>query len=81
VETNFIESFNGQLRDECLNTHLFWRIEDAFEKIDAWRVDYNTLLDSKASVILQNNVRNGVFVTPDTGKAACSARRRARRPG
>jgi hypothetical protein len=31
-------------------------------------VDYNTLLDIKTSVILQNNVRNGVFVTPDTGK-------------
>jgi transposase InsO family protein len=29
VENGFIESFNGRLRDECLNTHLFWSIEDA----------------------------------------------------
>jgi putative transposase len=42
IENGFIESFNGRLRDECLNTHLFWSIEDACEKIEAWRVDYNT---------------------------------------
>ncbi len=42
VENGFIESFNGRLRDECLNTHLFWSIEDACDKIEAWRVDYNT---------------------------------------
>jgi putative transposase len=42
VENGFIESFNGRLRDECLNTHLFWSIKDACEKIEAWRVDYNT---------------------------------------
>ena len=35
VEKGFIESFNGRLRDECLNTHLFWSIEDAYEKIEA----------------------------------------------
>ena len=35
-------SFNGRLRDECLNTHLFWSIEDACEKMETWRVDYNT---------------------------------------
>jgi hypothetical protein len=29
------------------------------EKIEAWRVDYNTLLDIKTFVILQNNVRTG----------------------
>ena len=26
VENGFIESFNGRLRDEYLNTHLFWSI-------------------------------------------------------
>ena len=34
AENGFIESFNGRLRDECLNTHLFWSIEDACEKIE-----------------------------------------------
>ena len=42
VENAFIEAFNGRLRDECLNVHQFTSIADAQEKIEAWRVDYNT---------------------------------------
>jgi putative transposase len=42
VENGFIESFNARLRDECLNLELFWGIEDAKIKLDAWRADYNT---------------------------------------
>ena len=41
VENAFIESFNGRLRDECLNVHQFTSMEDAKAKIEAWRVDYN----------------------------------------
>jgi putative transposase len=41
VENGLIESFNGRLRDECLNVHLFWTIEDAQEKLVAWQIDYN----------------------------------------
>ena len=41
VENAFIESFNGRLRDECLNVHQFTSIADAQAKIEAWRVDYN----------------------------------------
>ena len=36
-----MESFNGSLRDECLNVHWFETIDDAKEKIEAWRVEYN----------------------------------------
>ncbi len=36
-----IESFNGRLRDECLNLHRFLSLDDAREKIEGWRVDYN----------------------------------------
>jgi putative transposase len=36
-----IESFNGRFRDECLNVHWFASLEDAQEKIDAFRWDYN----------------------------------------
>ena len=42
VENAFIEAFNGRLRDECLNVHQFTSIADAREKIEAWRIDYNT---------------------------------------
>ena len=41
VDNHYIESFNGRLRDECLNTHLFFDLEDAQEKLDEWRNDYN----------------------------------------
>jgi putative transposase len=41
VENAFIESFNGRLRDECLNVNQFASIEDARAKIEAWRIDYN----------------------------------------
>lgn len=41
VENGLIESFNGGLRDECLNVHLFWTIDDAREKLKTWMVDYN----------------------------------------
>ena len=37
----FIESFNGRLRDECLNVNEFASIEDARQKIEVWRQDYN----------------------------------------
>ena len=41
VENAFIESFNGRLRDECLNVHWFETMEDAKAIIEAWRRDYN----------------------------------------
>jgi putative transposase len=37
----FIESFNGKLREECLNEELFFDVADAQSKIEAWRQDYN----------------------------------------
>lgn len=41
VDNAFIESFNGRLREECLNTNWFYGLEDAREIIGAWLVDYN----------------------------------------
>ena len=41
VDNAFIESFNGRLRDECLNTHIFYSLEDVREKIEPWCLDYN----------------------------------------
>jgi putative transposase len=41
VQNCFIESFNGSLRDECLNAHWFVSLRDAQEAIERWRVDYN----------------------------------------
>jgi putative transposase len=41
VENAFIDSFNGRLRDECLNVQQFASLGDAHAIIEAWRVDYN----------------------------------------
>ena len=41
VETAFIESCNGRLRDECLNVHQFASLAEAQTIIEAWRLDYN----------------------------------------
>ena len=41
VENAFIESFNGRLRDECLNVHTFLSITHAQDLIERWRRDYN----------------------------------------
>ena len=41
TENGHVESFNGRLRDERLNVEQFWSIEDAKQKIEAWRYDYN----------------------------------------
>lgn len=41
TDNSFIESFNGSLRDECLNTNWFLSLDDAKEKIEQWRIDYN----------------------------------------
>lgn len=42
VENCFIESFNGKLRDECLNLHHFTSLGDAQALIEQWRDEYNT---------------------------------------
>lgn len=41
TDNPYVESFNGSFRDECLNAHWFLSLEDAAEKIEAWRQEYN----------------------------------------
>ena len=41
IDNAYVESFNGSLRDECLNVNWFLSLEDARSKIDAWRRHYN----------------------------------------
>jgi putative transposase len=41
TQNAFIESFNGRLREECLNANWFLSLADARRKIAAWRQDYN----------------------------------------
>ena len=41
TDNALVESFNGRLRQECLNEHWFLSLEDARSKIAAWRHFYN----------------------------------------
>ena len=41
MQNAYVESFNGRLRDECLNANWFTSLRDAKRKIEEWRQDYN----------------------------------------
>ena len=41
VQNAVMESFNGRLRDECLNQHWFLDLADARRIVEDWRIDYN----------------------------------------
>ncbi len=41
VQNCFIESFNGRVRDECLNLHWFVDLADARRTVAAWMREYN----------------------------------------
>ncbi len=41
VQNAFVESFNGKLRDECLNASWFGNLFEARIKIGAWKEEYN----------------------------------------
>jgi putative transposase len=41
TDNAIIESFNGRLRQECINQHWFLSLEEAQEELDSFRDDYN----------------------------------------
>jgi putative transposase len=41
-ENGYCESFNGKLRDECLNGEIFYSLREAQIVIEQWRLEYNT---------------------------------------
>jgi putative transposase len=43
MQNGFMESFNGKLRDECLNETVFTSLAQARRIIEAWRIDYNAV--------------------------------------
>jgi putative transposase len=42
TDNAFIEAFNARIRAEGLNASWFFSLADARERIEAWRIDYNT---------------------------------------
>jgi putative transposase len=43
MQNGYVESFNGRLRDECLNEHWFRGVSEARRLINEWRNTYNTI--------------------------------------
>ena len=41
-ENGYCKSFNGKLRDECLNDEIFYSLKEAQAIVEKWRVHYNT---------------------------------------
>jgi putative transposase len=57
MDNAMIESFNGTFRDECLNVNWFLSMEDAREKIEKWRGDYNEFRPHSSLVTPHLNCR------------------------
>ncbi len=72
----YIESFNGRLRDECLNEHWFVSLAHARAVIEGWRREYNEERPKKSlggltpSAYAQQLAGKSVTLTPDS-KAVC----------
>ena len=69
MENGFIESFNGLLRDECLNVEWFSSLEDAREKLAKFREHYNhqrphSALADRASAVFAELHRNEKGASP-----------------
>ena len=47
-ENGYNESFNGKLRDELLNTEIFYTLKEARVLIELWRRHYNTIRPHQA---------------------------------
>ena len=43
TDNPFIEAFNSRVRQECLNQHWFFSVEEARTTLEDWRQDYNTV--------------------------------------
>ena len=55
TQNGFVESFNGRVREECLNQHWFRTLDEARRVLASWREDYNherphTSLDGMAPI-------------------------------
>jgi len=66
----YVESFNGRLRDECLNEHWFTHLLHARTVIESWRREYNEERPKKAlggmtpSAYARQLARNSATINP-----------------
>lgn len=76
-QNGYIESFNGSLRDECLNEEIFDTLADARRILALWRHDYNnvrphsslgnqTPAEARRALELFDGTAPGALATPET---------------
>jgi putative transposase len=76
-QNGYIESFNGSLRDECLNEEIFDTLADARRILALWRYDYNnvrphsslgnkTPAEARRAPELSDGTATGALATPET---------------
>ena len=76
-QNGYIESFNGSLRDECLNEEIFDSLADARRTLALWRYDYNnvrphsslgnkTPAEARRALELFDGTAPGALATPET---------------
>ncbi len=69
LQNAYVESFNGRLRDECLNEHWFPTLLDARTEIERWRREYNEHRPKKTiggmtPVAYAQQLANSDIITP-----------------
>ena len=80
VENGFIESFNGRLRDECLNVEWFGSLPHARERLAQWRNHYNlhrphsALDDRTPASFAHDHAASACFTPIDRNTASCGPR-------
>ncbi len=43
VDNAYIESFNGRVRQECLNLHWFTEMDEVRSTLEIWKMEYNLI--------------------------------------
>ena len=79
VQNGYIESFNGRLRDECLNGEVFFSLLDARQKLERWQHDYNekrphSALADRTPKEFVRSFKDRPFALSTVNKAAPTAR-------
>jgi len=74
TDNAYVESFNARFRQECLNEHWFLSLEDACEKVERWRRDYNenrphsSLGNIPPDEYANRSLRAGTILVPEANK-------------
>lgn len=66
----WIESFNGRMRDECLNLHLFEDLRDADRTIGQWKDEYNSFRPHSSLGNLTPDQYAATFLEPNAAQRA-----------